>query len=1497
MRAIPRLLRTVLIVIVGCAGWITTATALEQDGPARPEAVSARRIIVKFTPQASQRAAAARNAVTGIEAIDRLNRRYHVTRMRPVHATHAAKRAQARRGSARPAGLGDVYVLEMGDSLAAEAIQAFRREQDHVAYAEYDYVVRVAMIPNDPYYGSTGTWGQSHDDLWGLKQDRLDCAVAWDHTQGDGVVVAVIDTGGDYLHADLAAAVWENPGEVADNGMDDDGNGYIDDWLGWNFATYGGGTANNNPWDGHGHGTHCAGTIAGVGNNAIGIIGVAPQARVMIVKGLSDGGSGYSSDLAQCVVYAVDNGADVLSCSWSGSGTSQILIDAFNYAHSNGVVNVAAAGNNNADAANFNPANIDNVIAVSATDATDAKASFSNYGTLIDVAAPGVDILSLRADSTSMGTPVDTGYTRANGTSMACPHAAGVCALIVARTPGLAPDTVRAILRATADDIGDPGVDIYFGHGRINAVRAAAFDVTGLCFADITAPTAGPLPPDAGLIDITGSAYGDAFHHYYLEYMDPASGGAWTLIADAATPVVDGYLATWDVSGLADGDYTLNLRVLNTSGAPFLSSRRVSLENAAITAPVDNQIYNNKSVLSIVGTASGAGFQGYIIEVARDETSPAWSMAHVSLREGGMVAKEQAELGTFDTASVSYTGDYLVRLTVSYTGGRTETETRSIYIDTDLAAGWPVQVEAITDNATYHKPYFNVLNTGTGDRRLVVSSGTDIYLYDAAGSLLTSWLQSWHGLYHPLAVADLDGDGSDDMVTNMRLAGGYDGEFAAYDADGYPLPGWPVTVALPGGGFYGLGSSPPAVGDLDGDGSPDVVSSAYNHNGTLTLYALRADGSTLTGWPVDLSAADNTQSTLARLSPALADLDGDGKLEVVIGTYINGLHVLRYDGTPLPGWPVSDPVKVVNSAAVGDLDGDGQFEIVAATTNGRVHVFEADGSPAAGWPVTVDRRDIAETALADLDRDGDLEVIFSGQYALPGNSDHWEMLYVYHHDGSPAAGWPQSLSPGMHASVPVVGDVDGDGDWEIVACHTWYGLGAFHHTGELAWHKEIGYNIKGRNYMLLCDLDTDGFLELIAGNDDGYALVWDLAGSDGATEWATYQGNRRFTGAYEPGDTLPLNHAPVLHPVGDKTTVELQQVAFTVTGEDPDGNDLRFQATGLPSGASFTDDADGNGTPDGYGSFDWTPAAGQAGVYTVTFTVSDGFLSDSRTCTLTVTGANGVPAAIDDAYSLRKKRNRVPAPGVLANDSDPDGDPLAIILVRDVAGGSLILDADGGFSYLPTQRAAPDSFQYKLTDGRDESAVATVTINGPAGNTAPVADDQSVNVIVNTAAPITLAASDADKDSLTYVIVTPPAHGTLSGTAPDVTYTPAVDYVGADNLTFKANDGTEDSNVATVSIVVQDPGPNEPPVAVADAYVLPKKANRVSAPGVLANDSDPNGDTLTAILVSGPTHGTLSLSANGSFMYKARTLGAADSFEYKVSDGRAESPVVTVTIN
>ena len=256
---------------------------------------------------------------------------------------------------ARHKSLAKVVKLTTQTGNLKEALAALR-EQPEVEYAELDMIVRTQTAPNDPYYSSSGAWGNSYRDLWGSQSISVE--TAWDTSQGDGVLVAVVDTGLDYNHEDIAGNVWSNDGEVGLdgngndkrlNGIDDDGNGLIDDWRGWDFVTIDGNPGDNDPMDNHGHGTHVSGTIAAVGNNALGMIGVAPHAKIMALKGLDAAGSGSTKDSSNAIIYAAVKGASVTNLNGGGQGpTPQILIDAISYANNvKGAVVVAAAGNNN----------------------------------------------------------------------------------------------------------------------------------------------------------------------------------------------------------------------------------------------------------------------------------------------------------------------------------------------------------------------------------------------------------------------------------------------------------------------------------------------------------------------------------------------------------------------------------------------------------------------------------------------------------------------------------------------------------------------------------------------------------------------------------------------------------------------------------------------------------------------------------------------------------------------------------------------------------------------------------------------------------------------------------------------------------------------------------------------------------------------------------------------------------------------------------------------
>jgi subtilisin family serine protease len=333
-----------------------------------------------------------------------------------------------------PAGPGEPEAL---------ARAAARAETLGARWSEPNYLFELHLLPNDPDYA-----GRQAPYL-----SRLEMPEAWDKTTGrPEIVIAILDTGINFAHPDLSAGIWTNPAEIPGNGLDDEGNGFIDDVRGWDFAG-----DDNLPDDDHGHGTHVAGIAAARISNATGIAGMAGGATLMPVD-VFRGGIGAYADLIQAILYAADNGAHVINMSLGATSYSRGEEAAVNYAWERGVVVVASAGNSGANIVSY-PAAHTNAIAVAATDSLDNRAGFSTWGDFVDVAAPGVSVWS----------SYRAGYASLSGTSMAAPHVSGLAALIRSADATLTPAEVRGHIEGNTDDLGTAGWDPYFGHGRINA--------------------------------------------------------------------------------------------------------------------------------------------------------------------------------------------------------------------------------------------------------------------------------------------------------------------------------------------------------------------------------------------------------------------------------------------------------------------------------------------------------------------------------------------------------------------------------------------------------------------------------------------------------------------------------------------------------------------------------------------------------------------------------------------------------------------------------------------------------------------------------------------------------------------------------------------------------------------------------------------------------------------------------------------------------------------
>jgi hypothetical protein len=385
--------------------------------------------------------------------------------------------------------------------------------KDGVAFAGPNFVYTTTQVPNDPMFPA----------MYGL--DRIDAPEAWDITTGSpNTVVAVIDTGVDYTHPDLANNMWQNPGEVPSDGIDNDGNGYVDD-------VYGIDTANNdtNPMDDDGHGTHVAGTIGAVGNNGIGVTGVNWNTKVMALKFLGIGG-GSTAGAIEAINYMTRMKANyginvvVSNNSWGGFGASAALQAAIDVSINAGIPFVAAAGNFsiNNDVFPFYPASYDSagIISVAASDQIDRLASFSHYGrTTVDIAAPGVDILS---------TVPNGGYDGTfSGTSMASPHVAGVAALIAAQSPGISVSGIKSAILNGGDRIPALRGTSVTG-ARLNAFNSLTARTAGqsFWFGDETLGNTGPGTPQGSLTSNTFSLGGysaeDLPALYFNYYLDSA---------------------------------------------------------------------------------------------------------------------------------------------------------------------------------------------------------------------------------------------------------------------------------------------------------------------------------------------------------------------------------------------------------------------------------------------------------------------------------------------------------------------------------------------------------------------------------------------------------------------------------------------------------------------------------------------------------------------------------------------------------------------------------------------------------------------------------------------------------------------------------------------------------------------------------------------------------------------------------------------------------------
>jgi hypothetical protein len=958
-------------------------------------------------------------ATTSLADFDSLNFKFKVTQQERLFGDF-------RKTALRSDKLSSVYLLEVPAGTDLNRMKKEYEGMGEVEYAELDYRFELFDAPDDPLFSNQwylnntgqgylginripGNYNDTQVIKYGTVDADVDALEAWERNDETVLpLVGIIDTGVDLDHPDLAANIWTNPGEIPGNDIDDDHNGFVDDYSGWDFSGYevnGEIMEDDDPTDYYGHGTHCAGIVASVRGNGIGVSGINTPCRIMAVKVFP---YAYFSVCAKGIIYAADMGCDVINMSWGSPFPSHVIADALDYAISKGVLPIAASGNSGAEDS-FYPASLPQVFTVGASNSDDEVTEFSTYGSQIDVVAPGQDILSLRADNTDMyaeggasGTEpfvhiVNQNYYLADGTSMASPCAVGVAAYVLAASPGISISKVKEILQTSADDIiypygGDslysPGKDIYSGYGRVN-LNSALQLISGR-LAKIDFPYENAIVSEN--VVVLGTASGDSFQNYVLEYGEGYSPSNWTVIANSSVPKSHDTLGVWNSSALS-GRFTLRLTVGSSNQAVV----HVVVDNSVkvgITSPQEGDTVSGN--VEIRGNTVVPDFSHYTLQYGFGDPPSYWTDIVTSTK---MVA--DGMLGNWMASFLAESDFFALRLLVVTNGGQTYADTVTILVE-NPAFNWSLELTS-----------FGCLSPGVGD---------------------------------------IDGDGWDEIVVGIGgpAAWGRVGGIEVFNHQGQLEPGWPKDTDK------NMMSSP-ALGDLNNDGIDDIVI-ACEQDG---VHAYLSGGG---GWIRNAVTSWNQENGLA--VPVIADLENDGYLEVFTINNQGTVYGWRNDGNPIiPGDGVFAQAGVSSnpmgfpSLAVADLDGDGENEVIAGIATGGcnplpclsaggIYIWDREAhlllSP-ANYPEKFTC--LFGMAVANVDEDDDMEIVVVA-------SDTCCMgLYAFKKDGTQAANYPIKLEDlkvdCWFANPPAIGDLEGDGILEIVM--TAWALGD---ARIYAWHQD-----------------------------------------------------------------------------------------------------------------------------------------------------------------------------------------------------------------------------------------------------------------------------------------------------------------------------------------------------------------------------------------------------------------------------------------------------------
>lgn len=863
-----------------------------------------------------------------------------------------------------------VYRVILADDKKMDEALAAIAKDPNVLYAEFENINRSKLVPNDPLISQQ----------YALAVMR--CFDAWDYVTGSpDIKIGISDSGIKWNHPDLADNIWINAAELpgvtinwttgtvtGGDGIDNDGNGKIDDVIGWDYFSN-----DNNPYQGYvdnDHGTHVAGCAGAIFNNNQGGSGSCPQVKIIALKGATNTGPStgimYGYDMAK---YAAENGAAVVNASWGGPVTSlNYPNQVVNYITNIGCLFVTAAGNNNREhggAYMDAPADCTNALCVAATDANDIKTSFSDFGAPIDISAPGQAILSTIISGNS--------YAAYDGTSMASPLVAGVAALVKTINPNLTALELRQRLMDTADWIYHLNPDYApqgttpgkLGSGRVNAFAATMYDKIPYLLID-----------DHSIAELSGDGDGVPnpgelirLNVQLTNLMDPYTGLMWMTASNVNVKL------RCDMPGVIVVDSTATYGTLGSGASNWNLNDPLTFQTVSTlpSVPIPFRLHI---------TANPTAQYPYTVDrhftVDLSLVQPGWP-----LNLGGASQSSPCLVnmdGTPDKEIVF--GDPTGKIHIRKSNG-----TSLPNFPYQTAATAVVGSVAMGDM------------TGDGNLEIVANlNNNTIICINRLGQLL--WTAPSGGILvgNPI-IANLNMSGLPEVIafTQNRY-------IVALNANGTPYPNFPLLLE-------GAMLAPGAVADLNNDGQLDIVAATL----TGKLHAISStNAQSLTGFPVDLGGASRNQ-------PIIANIDGDAQPEILVPTYTNSqLFAINHDGSIL--WQKNIGQQVKAGAVVADINGDGNVEIVLVAASGDVYVMNASGVNFPGFPVNVGNSVDSTPVIARFDGSSLSGIVFG---------DTNGKIHSVRSDGSQSPNFPYTLSGNIRIS-PALADLDNDGDMEIV---------------------------------------------------------------------------------------------------------------------------------------------------------------------------------------------------------------------------------------------------------------------------------------------------------------------------------------------------------------------------------------------------------------------------------------------------------------------------------